>query len=89
MCPDPWRIPSLTDFANLIANSTLAERTTAFPPAGDIYAGGNSIMHSSYGWFWSSAGSADKYPFICTNENPATIWYYNEPYYGFPVYCVK
>jgi hypothetical protein len=92
MCPDPWRVPTQSDFKTLAANTTGAALAAAWGYGG--YASGNGVHSvSTYADYWSATLHGDMTSFMyCLYFDTSgyiTALQHDNGYLGFQVRCVR
>ncbi|MDR3350574.1 MAG: hypothetical protein LBN98_02855 [Prevotellaceae bacterium] len=97
MCPDPWHVPSNSEFSTLLgclgtssANGKYYPESSTWGGALAGYANGSSMYYlGSYGYYWSSteSGTSNAYCMYFSTSTANTD--YATKYGGFQVRCVR
>jgi hypothetical protein len=86
MCTSPWRVPTLTDFKVLVANSTSALLTTEWTLTGGWMDG---ITNPGEGWAWSSTEYTGSWAYgLAYGSRFGPQWGVERRHF-LPVRCVK
>jgi hypothetical protein len=89
LCPQPWRVPTRSDFDALVGVTTSSALADAWVYGGA--ASGGSMSNPSFAYYWSStvypSDTNFAYYLLYYSGNLNVIAY--NKYYGFQVRCVK
>jgi uncharacterized protein (TIGR02145 family) len=95
MCPTPWRVPSVSDFTNLITFLSPSPTINVYYPDtstwGGVtvgYANGSSMLHLYYGYYWASTESGELAWGLQMSQYSVAVETY-ERFFGKPLRCVR